>query len=72
MFGPLLKQSAKKHDIDDIYGYRAYDDRKNFNILRDINAEPAISSSRNNASSNRSKGCPLRMDQVLLIKKQGY
>jgi hypothetical protein len=41
-FGPLIKKSAKKHVIDKAYGDKAYDNRKNFNILDEINAEPAI------------------------------
>ncbi|HET7390401.1 MAG TPA: IS5 family transposase [Nitrososphaeraceae archaeon] len=69
-FGPLVKESAKKHDIDKVYGDKAYDNRKNFNILDDINAEPAINIRKN--ASSRSKGCPLRRDEVLLIKKLGY
>jgi hypothetical protein len=69
-FGQLVKESAKRHDIDKVYGDKAYDNRKNFNILDDINAEPAISIRKN--ASTRSKGCPLRRDEVLLIKKLGY
>src|SRR4249920_2199536 len=69
-FGPLVKESAKRHDADKVYGDKAYDKRKNFNILDDMNAEPA-SSIRKNAS-NRSKGCPLRRDEVFLVKKLGY
>ena len=38
--------------------------------IDDINAEPAISIRKN--ASTRSKGCPLRKDEVLLIKKLGY
>jgi hypothetical protein len=64
-FGPLIKESAKKHDIDKVYGDKAYDDRKNFNILDYINAEPAISITKN--ASIISKKCPLRRDEVLLI-----
>jgi hypothetical protein len=66
----LIKESAKIHDIDKVYGDKAYDDRKNFNILDDINAEPAISI-RKSASAILKK-CPLRRDEVLLIKKLGY
>ena len=69
-FGQLVKESAKKYDIDKVYGDKAYDNRKNFNILDNINAEPAISIRKN--ASTRSKGCPLRRDEVLLIKKLGY
>lgn len=70
-FGQLVKESAKRHYIDKVYGDKAYDNnRKNFNILDDINAEPAISIRKN--ASTRSKGCPLRKDEVLLIKKLRY
>jgi hypothetical protein len=69
-FSQLVKESATKYDIDKVYGDKAYDNRKNFNILDDINAEPAISIRKN--ASTRSKGCPLRRDEVLLIKKLGY
>ncbi len=70
-FGPLIKESAKRHGIvDKVYGDKAYDDRKNFNILDDINAEPAISIRKN--ASTTSKGCPLSRDEVFLLKKLGY
>ena len=69
-FGDLVKDSAKKHHIDKAYGDKAYDNRRNFDILEDINDEPAISIKKN--VSTRSKGCPLRRDEVLLIKKLGY
>ncbi|MGC2571204.1 MAG: IS5 family transposase [Candidatus Nitrosopolaris sp.] len=69
-FGPLIKESAKKHDIDRVYRDKAYHDRKNFNILDEINAEPAISIRKN--ASTILKRCPLRRDEVLLIKKLGY
>jgi hypothetical protein len=40
-------------------------------MLDDINVKLAISSIRNNASI-KTKGCPLRRNEVLLIKKLGY
>ena len=61
-FGPLIKESAKKHDIDKVYGHKVYDDRKNFNMLDYINAEPAISIRKN--ASTILKKCPLRRDEV--------
>jgi DDE family transposase len=68
-FGPLIKESAKRHGIvDKVYGDKAYDNRKNFNILDDINAEPAISIRKN--ASTRSRGCPLRRDEVFLQLQQ--
>ncbi len=69
-FSQLVKESKTKYDIDKVYGDKAYDNRENFNILDDINAEPAISIRKN--ASTRSKGCPLRTDEILLIKKLGY
>jgi len=69
-FGPLIKESANRHDIDKVYGDKAYDDRKNFNILDYINAEPSISIRKN--ASTILKKCPLRRDEVLLIKKLVY
>jgi len=39
-------------------------------ILDKINAEPAIKIRKN--ASAISKGCPLRRDEVLLIRKLGY
>lgn len=39
-------------------------------ILDKINAEPAIKIRKN--ASARSKGCPLRRDKVLLIRKFEY
>lgn len=69
-FGPLVKEAAEKCEIDKVHGDKAYDDRKNFNLLDDINAEPAIRI-RGNAST-RTKGCPLRRDEVIIIKKLGY
>jgi hypothetical protein len=68
-FGPIVKEAAEKYDIDKVHADKAYDNRNNFNILDDINAEPAIGIRKN--ASTRSKGCPLRKDEVSLIKKLG-
>jgi len=43
-FGPLIKESAKKHDIDKIYGDKPMMTER---ILDEINAEPAISITKN-------------------------
>lgn len=69
-FGPLVKEAAKKCEIDRVHGDKAYDDRKNFNLLDDINTEPAIQIRKN--ASTRTKGCPLRRDEVTIIKQLGY
>ena len=71
-FGPLIKEAAEKHEINKVYADKAYDNRRNnFNILDDINIEPAIII-RKNASTTKSNGCPLRRDEVFLIKRLGF
>ena len=69
-FGPLVKEVAEKHEINKVYADKAYDNRNNFNILDDINIEPAIIIRKN--ASTKSNGCPLRRDEVFLIKKIGF
>jgi hypothetical protein len=49
---------------------KAHDNRKNFNLLDELNAEPAIGI-RNNVST-RSRGRHLRTEELLLMKKPGY
>ena len=69
-FGPLVKEAAEKHEINKVYADKAYDNRNNFNILDDINIEPAITIRKN--ASTKSNGCPLRRDEVFLIKRLGF
>lgn len=66
----MIREVAEKYDIDKVYGDKAHDNRRSFNLLDDLNIEPAITIRRN--ASTRSKGCPLRRDEVLLTKKLGY
>ena len=70
-FGPLIKEAPEKHEINKVYADKAYDNRNNFNILDDINIEPTIII-RKNASTTKSNGCPLRRDEVFLIKRLGF
>ena len=53
-----------------VYADKAHDNRRSFNLLDDLNIEPAINIRKN--ASIKTKGCPLRRDEVLLIKKLGY
>lgn len=68
--GPMIKEVAEEYDIDKIYGDRAHDNRRSFNLLDDLNIEPAISIRKN--ASTKARGSPLRRDEVLLIRKLGY
>ena len=70
-FSSMIREITKEYDVDKVYGDKAHDNRRSFNLLDDLNIEPAISI-RKNASAIRSNGCPLRRDEVLLIKKVGY
>jgi DDE family transposase len=68
-FGQLVKESAKKYDIDKVYGDKAYDNRRNFNILvDDINAEPAISI-RKNASTRSIQGLSIKKRRSLAYQE---
>ena len=69
-FCPLVKEAAQSYNIDRVYADKAHDNRRSFNLLDDLNIEPAINIRKN--ASIKTKGCPLRRDEVLLIKKLGY
>ena len=69
-FCPLVKEAAQSYNIDMVYADKAHDNRRSFNLLDDLNIEPAINIRKN--ASIKIKGCPLRRDEVLLIKKLGY
>lgn len=70
--GPLVREAAEKCDIDKVHADKAHDNRReNFNLLDDLNVEPAIGI-RKNATSIKARGCQLRKDEVILIKKLGY
>jgi len=69
-FHPPVREAAEKYDIKKLHADKAHDSRRNFNLLDELDVEPAIEI-RNNAST-RSGGCRLRREEVLLIKKLGY
>jgi hypothetical protein len=69
-FCPLVRETVEKYNIDKVYADKAHDNKKNFNLLYDLKVEPAIEIRKN--ASIRATGCPLRRDEVLLIKKLGY
>jgi hypothetical protein len=66
--GPFVRKAAEKCDIDKVHADKAHGNRReNFNILDDLNVEPAIGI-RKNATSIRARGCQLRKDEVILIR----
>ncbi|MGB7638555.1 MAG: IS5 family transposase [Nitrososphaeraceae archaeon] len=69
-FSPMVKEVSEQYDIDKVYADKAHDNRRSFNLLDGLNIEPAINIRKN--ASIKTKGCPLRRDEVLLIKKLGY
>jgi hypothetical protein len=69
-FCPLVRESFKKYNIDKVCADKAQDNRRNFNLLERLDVEPVIAI-RNNASI-RERRCPLRREEILLIKKLGY
>ena len=69
-FNPMIKEVSEQYDIDKVYADKAHDNRRSFNLLDNLNIEPAIQIRKN--ASIKTKGCPLRRDEVSLIKKLGY
>lgn len=69
-FSPMIKEVSEGYDIDKVYADKAHDNRHSFNLLDNLNIEPAIQIRKN--ASIKTKRCPLRRDEVLLIKKLGY
>jgi hypothetical protein len=69
-FSPMIREAYKEYDIDKVYADKAHDNRRTFNLLDNLNIEPAIQIRKN--ASIKTKGCPLRRDEVLLIRELGY
>jgi Transposase DDE domain len=69
-FSPMIREVSEQYDIDKVYADKAHDNRDIFNLLDNLNIEPAIQIRKN--ASIKTKGCPLRRDEVLIIKKLGY
>jgi hypothetical protein len=69
-FVPLVKEVAKKRKVAKAYADAAYDARKNFNLLDEIGAEPAIKLKK--GASTKALGSPLRRQEVLMLDALGY
>jgi Transposase DDE domain len=69
-FSPMIREISEECDIDKVYADKAHDNRRSFNLLDNLNIEPSIQIRKN--ASTKAKGCPLRRDEVLLIRKLGY
>lgn len=69
-FIPFVKEVAKKRKVAKAYAGRAYDARKNFNVLHEERIEPAIRLRKN--ARTRSLGSPLRREEAVLLKRLGY
>jgi hypothetical protein len=69
-FSPMIREVSGEYTIDKAYADKAHDNRRIFNLLDNLNIEPAIQIRKN--ASTKAKGCPLRRDEVLLIRELGY
>jgi hypothetical protein len=54
----MIREVSKEYDIDKVYADKAQDNRDTFNLLDDLNIEPAIQIRKN--ASIKTIGCPLR------------
>jgi hypothetical protein len=70
-FSPMIREVSERliltryMQID-----KAHDNKRSFQLLDGLNIEPAINIRKN--ASVKTKQCPLRREEVLLIKKLGY
>jgi hypothetical protein len=64
-----VKEASKKNKIAKLFGDTSYDARRNFNLLDELNIEPAIKIRKN--ATTRSHGSPLRREETVLMKKLG-
>ncbi len=69
-FVPMVKEVAKKRKVAKAYADAAYDARKNFNLLSEIGAEPAIKLRKN--ASLKLMGSRARRDEALALDALGY
>jgi Transposase DDE domain len=66
----MIREVSEGYDIDKVYADKAHNNRRSFNLLDNLNIEPAIQIRKN--ASIKTKRCPLLRDEVLLIRKLGY
>jgi hypothetical protein len=69
-FSPMIREVSEGYDIDKVYADKAHDNPRSFNLLDNLNIEPVIQIRKN--ASIKTKGCPLRREEVLLIRELGY
>jgi transposase len=72
-FVPMVKEVAsrkKGRKVAKVYADAAYDARKNFNLLREIGAEPAIKLRKN--TSLKLMGSRSRRDEAIMLDALGY
>ncbi|HZW56662.1 MAG TPA: transposase [Nitrososphaerales archaeon] len=68
-FLSLVKEASKKNKISKVYGDTSYDSRRNFNLLDELDIEPATKIRKN--ARTLSRGAPLRREETILMKKLG-
>jgi hypothetical protein len=66
-FSPMIREVSEQYDIGKVYADKAHDNRRSFNLLDNLNIEPAINIRK--SASIKTKGCPLRSvaDQEIRI-----
>jgi hypothetical protein len=69
-FVPMVREVSKKRKVAKVYADAAYDARSNFNLLREIGAEPAIKLRKN--ASLKLMGSRSRRDEAMLLDALGY
>jgi hypothetical protein len=63
-----VKEASKKNKISEVYGDTAYDARKNFNLLDELEIRPAIKIRKNARTLSRSS--TLTANGIAVLLKQ--
>ena len=69
-FVPMVKEVSRKGKVAKVYADAAYDARRNFNLLKEIGADPAIKLRKN--AGLMKMGSDLRQQEAIMLDALGY
>ena len=56
-FSPMIREVSEGYDIDKVYAEKAHDNRRSFNLLDNLNIEPAIQIRKNASIKTKRFSC---------------
>jgi uncharacterized protein YlbG (UPF0298 family) len=72
-FSPIVREVSEGYDIDKVYADKAHDNRRSFNLLDNLNIEPAIQIRKNaSIAATVAQRSPMFMFALLLCVEFHY